>query len=646
MISGTSISEPFIQTSWERCSPKMNPNNPPLPSRVSADYFEKIKSGSFELMTIAQPIVEDMYQFVENSNTIFVLTNSAGYVLLIWGDRMMVDSAAELGITPGALLSEGVIGTNSIGLTLVERFPTAVVGPQHFLPHFHGLADAAAPIFDLSGRALGVVAAMTLNENYHPHTLGLVTAGARAIEAQRQSDQLLEKQNESLAELNAILETVSDGIIVWDSDRSLVHANHAALKIFGIPRYHRLQGFVNTNLPFPKIIQDAVDENRILSDVEVHFEWHNSSIYCIVSLQYIRIKEHLDWVVLSLRKAEEVRQIVQQQTGTQVAVSIEDFVGESKPIRELRRTARQIAPTKLSVLIRGEEGTGKDYLARALHNSRVNRDQPFVIFNCASVPSGLMLSELIGFEDDLSQSGSRPGKFELANSGTLFFQHVEALSLETQSVLLNALELGIIHRLGSARPFELDVRVIASTDVNLEKLVAQGSFRGDLFYRLSPFEIRLPPLRDRRGDIPYIVNRLLSRLERQHGQPIKLAPGLIEILQRYYWPGNVRELEATLERASLMALDEGLVTSLHLPEHIRNPVRSPQVETVSDPFQIQTLGEMEREAIIKAARACHGNVTQMATLLGIGRTTMWRKLKKLSISPNQFRDRKSPHIVS
>ncbi|HJS29704.1 MAG TPA: sigma 54-interacting transcriptional regulator [Anaerolineales bacterium] len=611
--------------------------------RLSPENLLTAQTNSFELISIAQPIMEDLHQFVEGSDTAILLTNNAGYVLLVHGDERMTAMLAAVGLETGASLSENVAGTNAVALALIEKIPSVVSGADHFLEQFQVFSGAGAPVFELSGHPLGVLGAFTLAENFHPHTLGLVTAGARAIEAQRQSDRLLEQQNEQLAELNAILEAITDGIIVWNADRTLVHANNAAVSILEVPLPSIAGRPLQSILPLPEVIIDAAAEGKPLTGIEVHLNKGDKVIECVASLRYVRTGQQIKWVVLSLRRSEEIRQLLQQQTGVQISVSIDDFVGESQPVRQLRRTASKIAPTRSSVLIRGEPGTGKDYLARAMHNTSRYRNKPFVVFNCASVPSELMLAELIGFDENMSRTGGRPSQFELANKGTLFVQNIEALTLETQAVLLNALELRIIQRLGSTRPIEIDVRIIASTDANLEKLVAQGSFRPDLFYRLSPFEIRLPPLRERRGDIPYILSRVLPRLGRPSQPPVKLAPGLLEALQRYLWPGNVRELEAVIERASLSA-DDGLITVMHLPEYIRNPVKTqlPGFDTI----QIPTFDEMEREAIIKAARACHGNVTQMAQLLGIGRTTLWRRLKALNISPTQFRQRASVRNVS
>jgi transcriptional activator for dhaKLM operon len=193
-----------------------------------------------------------------------------------------------------------------------------------------------------------------------------------------------------------------------------------------------------------------------------------------------------------------------------------------------------------------------------------------------------------------------------------------------------------VQRLGSKRAIEVDVHVIASTSEDLEKRVAEGSFRGDLFYRLSPYEIWLPPLKQRMRDIPALIERILNRLSRQHDRPLELAPEARSLRQDYAWPGNIRELEGVLERATIQAGSSRLIVPMHLPQFIRYPQARPSGD--GQVTRVPSLAEVEREAILQAARLCHGNVTRMAKMLGIGRTTVWRRLKNLDIPLAQFRN--------
>jgi transcriptional activator for dhaKLM operon len=253
------------------------------------------------------------------------------------------------------------------------------------------------------------------------------------------------------------------------------------------------------------------------------------------------------------------------------------------------------------------------------------------------VPGELLLRELLGYEvlEGEIIPGGRPSKFELARNGILFFQDVEYLPLEAQVTLLNVLELGVVLRQGSYRPVPVDVRIIASSTARLDQLAAQGSFRSDLLYRLGSIQIKLPPLRERARDIPLLAERILERISRQVERPLHLVPASYDLLRRYPWPGNIRELEAALSQAAAQAGADSRIDPSDLPEYIRAPVVFQGNGQV--PVRVPSLLEVEREALLQTAHLCGGNVTQMARVLGLGRTTVWRKLKEFDIVIDSYR---------
>jgi transcriptional activator for dhaKLM operon len=212
---------------------------------------------------------------------------------------------------------------------------------------------------------------------------------------------------------------------------------------------------------------------------------------------------------------------------------------------------------------------------------------------------------------------------------------VDVLPLEAQSVLLNALELGVIQRLESLRAVEINTRVIASTSASMETLIAQGAFRPDLYYRLSTFTVTLPPLRERPRDIPLVVNRILSRFEKQLGYKVALAPEVMDVFKKYLWPGNIREVEAVLGRAATQVAGTGLIGLSDIPANVRRMETMPP--NTRPVLQVSSLGEMERETILLTAQMQRGNVSRMAHALGVGRTTLWRKLKLYGIDPEEYR---------
>jgi len=629
---------PFVANSWNRCRMRLNPLNKETTKRLNPEHLLVSQVASFDMISVARPVMEDIYQFIEGSHSIVALANSAGFILDALGDPGMLEVAGRYEITPGTSMSETEMGTNAFALSLIEKIPMRVVGPEHFLQTFHSLAEAAAPIFDLSGRSIGSLGVITSVRHHHAHTLGLVVAGARAIEGQRQADYLLTEQNRHLAQLNAILAANSEGILVWDSGLVTMHANKAAASILGLPVHVLVGRPVSEFIRYPQFIQNAIEQRKAITDVEINLNVGGDTIGCVISLRYALNERELEWIVVTLRQPEEVRQLVHRQLGAYASLTLDDLPGNSPAMRHVHRIVRSAAPAQASILIRGENGTGKNPVASAVHNASTRQDGPFLIFACASVPSELVLEELVGYEEGMSVRlpGGRPSKFELAHGGTLYFQDVEALPLEAQNILLNVLDLGIVQRLGSNRPIQVDVRIIASSSANLEELIARGNFRSDLFYRLSAFEIRMPPLRERKEDLPVLLDRTVELLARQLGHSLVVEPDALSVLMKYSWPGNIRELEAVIGRAAAHSGFSGRIAAGHLPDYMRL-LRHGSSHIIGDP-KVPSLEELNREAIIRAASLCQGNATEMARILGIGRTTVWRKLKMYNISLDDFRN--------
>lgn len=627
-----------IANSWKRCHVRTNPYQMRSLERLSVDNFLSTQVNAFELLSVSRPVMEDIYQYIGGTETVVILVNSAGYILDMLGDEDMMNLLGDFGLTPGTLLSESQIGTNAFGTSLIEGIPLRVVGPEHYLARFHNLAESAAPIFNPNGRPLGAFGLVTLAENYQGHTLGLAVAGAKAIEGQRQSDQLLAEQNTQMTQIRTILATNSDGIVVLDAQRTLIHVNPSAENVLGISARSMLGRSLSEFVRYPDFLTKSVNELEPLTDVEINLDVKGHTITAIISLRYVLSNNELQWIVCTLRQEKDVRRLVQRQVGAFTSLNLGDIPGQSDKMQQVRKIAQNAAQTKASILIRGEVGTGKNPIARAIHNMSPNREGPFMIFSASSIPSELAVAELLGVEEGASSSlpGGRPSKFELANHGTLYFQDVDALPLEAQGILLNLIDLGIAQRLGSKRSIPVDVRVIASTSTDIEHLITQGNFRSDLYYRFRAFEIVMPPLRERIQDLPELLDRIIERLSSQLQSKLDLAPGVIEVLTQYNWPGNIRELEAVLGRAVVQAGFSGVIKPIHLPNYIQYPKNYSEEEVAKR--DIRPIDELESEAILQAAEACRGNASEMARLLGVGRTTLWRRLKSIGISLDEYRN--------
>jgi DNA-binding NtrC family response regulator len=327
------------------------------------------------------------------------------------------------------------------------------------------------------------------------------------------------------------------------------------------------------------------------------------------------------------------------------------LTGRSEYIRRLRRKIAQIAPTNATVLIQGESGTGKELVARAIHQHSSRRNKPFIAFNCAAINENLAESELFGHERGAFTGAyrTRPGKFEIADGGTLFLDEIGEMNLKVQAKLLRALESKEFERVGGTKPIKVDVRIIAATNKDLEREVKEGLFRADLYHRLKVITIQMPPLRERREDIPLLVETFIEELGRKNGKKVKGITGAaLKVLMRYDWPGNVRELKNCIESALVVA-DGDMITLGDLPEHVLKMVGQEPPPLASVPA-VQTdelnaaqpqirvgmsMDEVERE-IIRATLAYTGNnKTKAARILNIGKKTLFRKIKKYSIQKDE-----------
>ncbi|RPJ22492.1 MAG: PAS domain-containing protein [Chloroflexi bacterium] len=634
------IVPPLIAASWRRSWGRVNPDKTVEFTHMAGEHLLASQTASFDLMAIARPVMEDVYQCVQKSGTVIVLTNSIGCILDLVGDEEVLQIMHGWGCEVGSILSEGLIGTSSFGLALAERMPVQVVGAEHFVKQFHNSADAAAPMFDISGRLLGVLGLVMPADRYHIHSVGLVAAAARAVENQHQSDLLMAEQNSQLAQLNTILSTISDGILVWNTGHMLVHANHAASQMLGIPAQSMVGKPAGAMFTLPAFVEESILQSKPLIDVEGVFNVGERTVNCLISLDFVfQSTDKLQWIIVTLRSEKKVRKLIQQQVGATAALTLDDIPGEAPQMQRVRNFVRSAAGAQASILIRGEIGTGKNALASAIHNAGPRHDGPFVIFASSSVPNELVIGDLLGYDEsvDNKRPSGRPSKFELAQGGTLFFQDVDALPLEAQAVLINALEIGVIQRLGGQRAVEVEARIIASTSANMEVLIAQGAFRPDLYYRLSTFTIKLPPLRERPRDIPVVANRILDRFTRQLGYPVSLAPEIMDIFKKYAWPGNIREMEAVLGRAATQVDGTGVISLAHLPSNVRLMETNPKTTNPFVQVQVSSLSEMERETILLMLQMHRGNVSRMAHVLDVSRTTLWRKLKNYGIDPNEYR---------
>lgn len=309
---------------------------------------------------------------------------------------------------------------------------------------------------------------------------------------------------------------------------------------------------------------------------------------------------------------------------------IDEIIGKSKKMEEIFDLIRTVADSEAVVMIRGESGTGKELIAKAIHANSKRKYGPLVALSCGALPETLLESELFGYEKGAFTGAqySRKGRIEMADGGTLFLDEIGDISPKTQVDLLRVLQEKTIHHLGGSKPIKIDVRIVSATNRDLEKAVKTGDFREDLYYRLNVVTVNVPPLRDRKEDIPLLINHFLKKFSVENAKNIGGISGeAMEMLMAYHWPGNVRELENVVEHAVVVS-KSNVILPENLPEKVRRDIRKKEEESASIP---KTLEDSEKIHITKILEENQWNISKSAKELGIDRVTLYNKIKKYDI---------------
>lgn len=355
--------------------------------------------------------------------------------------------------------------------------------------------------------------------------------------------------------------------------------------------------------------------------------------------------------LLSLvEKAERAYHMIQRIAYSAPVAQGDDsgFVGESRGMKRVFGLVERLTRVNTSVLIRGENGTGKELVARAIHYNSPRKDAPFVALNCGAIPENLIESELFGHEKGAFTGANerKIGKFQFAAKGTLFLDEIGDTSLATQVKLLRVLQEHAFTPVGSNREVKADVRIIAATNQDLEKAIREGKFREDLYYRLNVMPIFLPPLRERKDDIPALVHHFVDKFNQEHDSRIRgITPEALSTLEAFHWPGNIRELENAVEHAFVVETTDQ-ITYFSLPEYIRkNTRRTPVITAAKTAMAVPSLENMdwekgkeafEREFIIQALKTNRGRINLTAEQANIPKNTLLRKIKKYQINPKEY----------
>jgi len=528
----------------------------------------------------------------------------------------------------------------------------------------------STPIMSHDGKVLGTFC-MYYREVRHPETrdIQLIEYASRiagiAIERDRARSALtlaFENVQKSEAQLRQIVDAIRQGIVILDPEGTILYANQWLLDYTGLRLEEAIAPNLRTTIFHPEDVARVQDERRDALSRGLPFENEQRALgkdgkYRWFLILYNPLRDQhgsvIRWYVTGT-DIEDRKQAEQRVRNENLALReeidrssmYEAIVGSSEPIRSVISQISKVAPTDSTVLISGETGTGKELIASAIHKRSKRSGRAFIRVNCAAIPPSLIASELFGHEKGAFTGATqrRAGRFEAADGGTIFLDEIGELSTEVQIALLRVLQEREFERVGSSQAISIDVRVLAATNRDLEAAVSAGTFRQDLFYRLNVFPIRVPSLRERKDDIPLLVEYLVERYAKRAGKKIcHIKKKTLDLLQAYDWPGNIRELQNVVERAVILCDGETFsVDETWLPRK-SNPLSGRQVSragVLAD--DKKEFAERERNAIEAALAECQGRVSGpqgAAAKLGIPHQTLASKIANLGIDKHRFKAR-------
>ncbi len=441
------------------------------------------------------------------------------------------------------------------------------------------------------------------------------------------------------SQTDIILDSIADGVFTVDSKQKVTSFNRAAEEITGIKKEDAVGRFCW------EVFRASICETQcaLRRTMETGESIVNQSIFIVnakgdrvpVSISTALLKDAEGGVIGGVETFRDLSVVEQLRKELKDRHTFFDIISKNKKMQQLFGILEQVADSSATVLLIGESGTGKELFARAIHSLSPRKNNPMVTLNCGALPDTLLESELFGYKAGAFTDArkDRPGRIALADRGTLFLDEIGDISPALQVRLLRVLQDKTYEPLGGARAETADVRIVAATNKNLEKLVAEDRFREDLYYRINVVRLNLPPLRDRKEDIPLLTDHFIRKYNRINGKEIQgLAPNVLPALMAYDYPGNVRELENMIEYACVVCRDR-LIGMNHLSDALFQKPPAPAPAAEAPPRQASSMEDMERTYIRDALAANNWNRSATARQMGVHPTTLWRKMKRLNIEP-------------
>ncbi|MEJ9231486.1 sigma-54-dependent Fis family transcriptional regulator [Peribacillus butanolivorans] len=599
-----------IKESWHRCKKEqVNPYLNKGKHVLTNDLLNVQREKNSVLLDVASPQLTRMNQAIKESGMMALLVDPDGYVLSLSGNEKILDEAGKINFVEGVRWTEGEVGTNAIGTALKTGEAVMIQGTEHYSIASHKWSCSAMPIFNEDRMLMGVLDISCPVEYFHPSMLGMVATLAYTIEQEMavrsyKRELALTQQSIELAEAypNRPFIVCNHKEIIISASKQVRQKNSQSIGM-------RLSDFLNYGYQIEKETPLISTEDKRVS---------GKCLFLLDGLSHTQNRLF--------------------PTSSPFKFNFKGEIGISEAFQNTLHKVKLVAPTEANVYISGETGVGKELVAMSIHENSPRNKGPFITINCGAIPKDLMESELFGYVEGAFTGAKRQGhkgKFEQADGGTIFLDEIGEIPHAMQVALLRVLQEKKIVPIGGTKSISLDIRIITATHRNLAELVNEGSFRQDLYYRLNVYPVFVPPLRERKGDIPYLV-RYLSEVNNWN---IPLSEELLNRLKGYNWPGNIRELQNVLQRLSILLQDgrvdyEQLLNSMHsLAITQQADCRSPKEidKNCINGNELTTRGKIQRDLMLEALQRTQGNVTAAAKLIDLPRSTFYKRLHKYGL---------------
>ncbi|PER50042.1 sigma-54-dependent Fis family transcriptional regulator [Bacillus thuringiensis] len=588
-----------ISESWHRCrQANVNPYMNKGQKILSSNVFQEQKKKSEIFLDIALPQIQNMRKTIDELQMMALLIDPDGYVLSLSGNKQTLKRAKHINFIEGVKWTEAAVGTNAIGTALEIEEAIMISGTEHYSVASHSWSCAAAPIHNDDGKLIGVLDFSCPIEFSHPYMLGMVTSIAHAIERECS---IRVHQNE--------LHLIHRFLDVIDSDEQVVICNHRDVIVSA-----------------SKSVRERINNwSRMKLEELMHHGLETKLEIPVYS------NERMIGKCMYLKKNKQIN--TYSAFAFIKGITFSGVTGTSKAFQHTLEEIKLVSPTDASVYVCGETGVGKEYVARAIHENSPRKDGPFIAVNCGSLPKELMESELFGYVEGAFTGARRQGykgKFEQANGGTLFLDEIGEVPPEMQVALLRVLQERTITPIGSSKEVPVNIRIITATHKDLLRLVEEGKFRQDLYYRLHVYPLYVPSLIERKEDIPYFIQHFCERKNWNVVFPKSICNQFLQ----HTWPGNIRELVNVLERIYILSqgreICEKQVAFLIQTMMGNQQQLELQVENKTE-HTLNFRGKIQRDSMIEALQKTNGNVSLAAKLLDVPRSTFYKRMQKYKL---------------